>query len=68
VGVTFRSYVLRARLERAKVLLSDEHVSITEVALMTGFGDLARFDKLFKRHTGLTPSAYRAGLSGGRTL
>ena len=48
-------------------LLADPHSSVTDVSLMTGFSDLARFDKLFKRHTGLTPSAYRAGLSGGRT-
>jgi two-component system response regulator YesN len=59
-GVTLRSYLLRTRLERAKVLLSRSGVSITEVALGVGFGDLPRFDKLFKRFTGLTPSAYRA--------
>src|SRR5215471_8457755 len=63
VGVTFRSYLLRARIERAKGLLQDRHVSVTEVAFMVGFNDLARFDKLFKRHMGLTPSAYRAGHS-----
>lgn len=60
VGVTFRRYLLQARLERAEALLADEQLSITDVALMAGFNDLARFDKLFKRHTGLTPSAYRA--------
>ncbi len=59
-GVTFRGYVLRTRLERAKVLLSRSQDSITEVAHVVGFGDLPRFDKLFKRYTGLTPSAYRA--------
>jgi len=63
VGVTFRSYVLRARIERAKGLLQDGHQSVTDVAFMVGFNDLARFDKLFKRHMGLTPSAYRAGQS-----
>ena len=63
VGVTFRSYVLRARIERAKGLLQDGRVSVTDVAFMVGFSDLARFDKLFKRHMGLTPSAYRAGQS-----
>ena len=63
VGVTFRSYVLCARIERAKGLLQDGHFSVTEVAFMVGFNDLARFDKLFKRHMGLTPSAYRAGHS-----
>ena len=33
--------------------------SITEVAQAVGFGDLPRFDKLFRRYTGMTPSAYR---------
>jgi len=60
MGVTFRGYLLRTRLERAKVLLSRSQDSITEVAHTVGFGDLPRFDKLFKRYTGLTPSAYRA--------
>jgi YesN/AraC family two-component response regulator len=59
MGMTFRSYLLRTRLERAKVLLSRDQGSITEVAQTVGFGDLPRFDKLFKRYTGLTPSAYR---------
>jgi two-component system, response regulator YesN len=62
-GVTFRSYLLQARLERSKVLLTDTPASVTEVAHTVGFNDLARFDKLFKRHTGLTPSAYRANSS-----
>ena len=64
LGVTFRSYLLRVRLERAKSLLADGHTSITEVAQMVGLGDLPRFDKLFKRYTSLTPSGYRAMLLG----
>jgi AraC-like DNA-binding protein len=64
VGVTFRRYLLRTRLDRAKVLLSRTQDSITEVAHAVGFGDLPRFDKLFKRYTGLTPSAYRTQSPG----
>ncbi len=60
LGITFRDYLLRVRLERAKSLLANGHASITEVAQMVGFGDLPRFDKLFKRYTGLTPSVYRS--------
>ena len=59
VGVTLRDYLLKVRLERAKVLLANRHISITEVAHNVGFGDLARFDKVFKRYTNLTPSTYR---------
>jgi YesN/AraC family two-component response regulator len=59
MGITFRDYLTQVRLERAKALLATGDASITEVAQMVGFGDLPRFDKLFKRYTGLTPSAYR---------
>ena len=60
LGVTFRDYLLRVRLERAKALLAAGHVSITEVAQNVGFGDLPRFDRVFKRYTGVTPSVYRS--------
>ena len=59
LGVTFRGYLLQVRLERAKALLATHDVSISEVAQMVGFGDPARLDKVFKRYTGLSPSAYR---------
>jgi YesN/AraC family two-component response regulator len=65
LGVTFRGYLLQVRLERAKVLLAAGHRSITEVAHDVGFGDLPRFDKMFKRYTGVTPSAYRSSSLGG---
>ena len=66
LGVTLRDYLLKVRLERAKVLLANRHISITEVAHNVGFGDLARFDKVFKRYTNLTPSTYRClNLRGG---
>ena len=58
IGVPFRDYLVRLRLEKAKALVRIGHVSFTEVAHMVGFGDLPRLDKLFKRYTGVTPSAY----------
>jgi YesN/AraC family two-component response regulator len=60
MGVTLRGYLLGARIEKAKELLRGTRIQVTEIALAVGFGDLPRFDKLFKRHTGLSPSAYRA--------
>jgi two-component system, response regulator YesN len=58
-GMGFREYLLSVRLSRAKQLLSSGRPGVTEVALMAGFGDLPRLDKMFKRSTGLTPSKYR---------
>jgi two-component system response regulator YesN len=60
MGVPLREYLLGVRLERAKHLLSAGHLSITEVAQAVGFSDLPRFDKLFRRHNGVTPSTYRS--------
>jgi two-component system response regulator YesN len=60
LGITFRDYLLKVRLERAKALLASPDVSITDVAQRVGFGDLPRFDKVFKRHMGCSPSAYRS--------
>ena len=59
VGMSLRQYLLTVRLERAKQLLAEGRMSITVVAQDVGFGDLPRFDKLFRRYTGLTPSAFR---------
>ncbi len=59
LGVTIRDCLLQVRLERAKALLAAGHVSMTELAQIVGFGDLSRFDKVFRKHTGSSPSAYR---------
>jgi AraC family transcriptional regulator len=52
-------YILRRRVERAKVLLSDAALSIADVALRCGFGDQSAFTTTFRRLTSQTPSAYR---------
>ena len=57
---SFRRYVIERRVSRAKGLLEDRQYSVTEVAQMTGFGDLPRFDKVFKKTVGIPPSEYRA--------
>jgi len=59
MGITLRGYLLRVRLEKARERLAAMQASVTEIAVAVGFGDLPRFDKLFKRYTGVTPSSYR---------
>ena len=60
--VSFRQYLLQHRIQWACLLLQRRDRSITDIALMVGFGDLPRFDKVFKRQTGLSPSDYRKKL------
>jgi AraC family transcriptional regulator len=58
-GVPPHRYILRKRVERAKVLLGDAALSIADVALRCGFGDQSSFTTTFRRLTLQTPSAFR---------
>ena len=58
-GVTPHRYLLTTRLERAKALLRDTDLSVTEVCLRVGFTSLGSFSTQFRRFVGESPSAYR---------
>jgi AraC-like DNA-binding protein len=59
-GVTPHRYLLTRRLERAKALLRDSDLSVTEVCLSVGLTSLGSFSSQFRRFVGESPSAYRA--------
>ena len=48
-------------LEKAKDLLANPELSISEIAYMLGFEYSQSFSKFFKKKIGITPTAYRAG-------
>jgi AraC family transcriptional regulator len=52
-------YFIQLRMARARRLLSSTTLSIIEVALEVGYGSPGHFAQVFKRHTGMTPRAYR---------
>lgn len=58
-GLSPHRYVVEARIARSKELLRDERVSITEIALRTGFATPSHFSVTFRRITGMTPRAFR---------
>jgi len=59
VGENIAGYVRRVRLERAGRKLRMGAVDIGEIALAAGYETHAAFGKAFKRHFGLSPSAFR---------
>lgn len=59
-GVTPHRYLLTRRLERAKALLRDTDLSVTDICLRVGFTSLGSFSTQFRRFVGESPSAYRA--------
>lgn len=47
-----------ARIEKAKVLLTNENYKVTEVAQMVGYSSIHHFSRTFREHTGMSPLAY----------
>jgi AraC family transcriptional regulator len=64
VGVTPREYVLRARIERAKGLLTESDLTVGEVSGAVGFADQSHFSNIFRRLTAMTPRSFRNSMSG----
>ncbi len=60
-GDSPHQYLLRQRVERAKRLLADGQMPLSELAQAVGFADQSQFTRTFRRHAGVTPAAYRAG-------
>lgn len=58
-GITFKDYLTRIRIEKAKSLLVNEEIKINKVAELTGYCDYRNFCKIFRRETGSSPSEYR---------
>ena len=59
-GTSFAQYVRQYRLETAAEALRASDLSITRIALETGFHNLSYFTRAFAAQYGATPSAYRS--------
>lgn len=59
-GKSFSAYLNEIRLEKACALLRETDDPVIAVALATGFNNVTYFNRIFKRHMGVTPTAYRA--------
>lgn len=58
-GKTFTQFVNEYRIVHASKLLSEEHLSITNICYESGFNNFSHFNKQFKAYTGKSPSQYR---------
>lgn len=57
-GLTPQAYIQQERLKRARYLLKNTGMNVTEVAFATGFQNPAHFNTAFKKETGYTPGQY----------
>ena len=59
MGEGLFTYVNRVRVEKSKVLLLNESVSLVNVGGLCGFEDQSYFTKVFKSIVGVSPKKYR---------
>jgi transcriptional regulator GlxA family with amidase domain len=59
-GLPPHRYLLTRRVERAKALLRDTDLAVTEIAFHTGWNSLGTFGRIFRDITGANPSELRA--------
>ncbi|HHT26255.1 MAG TPA: helix-turn-helix domain-containing protein [Firmicutes bacterium] len=59
VGSSPKRYLTQLRLQASKRLMMESAVTITEVALRSGFNSPQQFSKTFRQYTGLTPSEWQ---------
>ncbi|HZV34706.1 MAG TPA: helix-turn-helix domain-containing protein, partial [Verrucomicrobiae bacterium] len=61
-GINFTEYVSRVRAEKAKNLLLNPNLRISEIAYAVGFQSLTHFNRIFKKIVGQSPTEYRLQL------
>jgi AraC-like DNA-binding protein/ligand-binding sensor protein len=61
-GLTFTDYLGRVRVEKAKNLLLNPHLRVSEIAYTVGFQSLTHFNRVFRKLTGESPTDFREKL------
>ncbi len=58
-GMTIQAYVSQKKIQKSMALLTDERLSITEIATMLNYDCIQSFSKAFKRMMKMSPTEYR---------
>jgi AraC-like DNA-binding protein len=57
-GISAKRYLNNIRINRAQALLQSGEYNVSEIAGMTGYSDIYYFSRMFKKITGVPPSAF----------
>lgn len=58
-GFTVNGYLHARRIQKARSLLIQNSMNISEVSEAAGYENLTYFERVFKKHTGMSPLEYR---------
>ena len=60
--MTIAAYIRKERVRTAMSMLSENRLSLVEIADTLCFSSLPHFEKIFREVTGVTPGVYRRNL------
>ena len=63
-GKSIINYLLDERLESAKMLIREGSLSLSDIAVETGFSDYNYFSRIFKKRVGVSPISYKKNIIG----
>jgi AraC family L-rhamnose operon regulatory protein RhaS len=58
-GVPVITYLIQLRIRLAALMLRDTTLTISEITDRVGFDDISHFGRMFRKHTGFSPTEYR---------
>ncbi len=61
-GETLEKFIIRQKIEKVKLLLTEEQLSLSEIAYMMGYSSVQYLSTQFKNVTGVTVSQFKKGL------
>lgn len=67
-GVTFSSYLEGVRIKHSCKLLEEGKLTVSEIAIASGYNSSNTFRRAFKRVTGVSPSAYIDSVKAGKNF
>ena len=59
LGKTFTEYITDIRIDKACHFIRNTDMTIEEIALKVGYSDYFYFNRVFKKHCGITPAKYK---------
>jgi YesN/AraC family two-component response regulator len=59
VGAGYKEYITQLRMEKAKALLRDTPLKVSDIAIQVGFNDMRHFTQVFRKSCQETPTEYR---------
>ncbi|WP_019913424.1 helix-turn-helix domain-containing protein [Paenibacillus sp. HW567] len=62
-GINFSDYIGSVRIDKAKLLLQNPNLKLSQISEMVGFHDVKYFSKVFKKQVGSSPKDYRSRIT-----